>query len=91
MIEDQVAFYFVMELCEGGDLQHYLEACNEKRINELPEPSVAALMRQLFSAVHYLHERSIAHSDMAARNVLLLRKGAEASLEQCSAKLAESR
>lgn len=86
VIEDQICFYFVMELCEGGDLQHYLEASSK---NQLPEPSVAVLMRQLFGAIHYLHERSMAHSDFAARNILLLKRTADAPLEQCSAKLAD--
>ncbi|CAJ1441197.1 unnamed protein product [Effrenium voratum] len=84
VIEDARNLYFVLELCEGGDLQHRLADLADLH-NSLPEPTVAPLLRQLFGAMHYLHERCIAHSDFASRNVLLDNR----PLEQCTAKLAD--
>lgn len=87
VIEDSEQLYFVMELCEGGDLQHYLQACKEPCV---PESSAACLMRQLLCAIRYMHGRSLAHSDFAARNVLLLENDSDVPLEHLTAKLAET-
>lgn len=87
VIEDSEQLYFVMELCEGGDLQHYLQACKEPCV---PESSAACLMRQLLCAIRYMHGRLLAHSDFAARNVLLLENDSDVPLEHLTAKLAET-
>ncbi|CAE7905288.1 CPK2, partial [Symbiodinium microadriaticum] len=67
-IDDKDNAYFVMELCAGGDLQQRLEGFTDQF---LPEPTAASLMKQLFSAMNYLHQLWIAHGDFAARNVLI--------------------
>jgi len=68
IIDDEEHMYFVMELCAGGDLQKRLEGFTDQF---LPEPTAATLMKQLFSAMNYLHQLGISHGDFAARNVLL--------------------
>ncbi|CAE7320816.1 CPK2 [Symbiodinium sp. CCMP2456] len=68
VIDDKEYAYFVMELCSGGDLQKRLEGFTDQF---LPEPTAASLMKQLFSAMNYLHQLWIAHGDFAARNVLI--------------------
>ena len=40
-----------MDLCEGGELYHYLRA----RGRGLPEPEAAALFRQVLLGVQHLH------------------------------------
>ena len=87
VIEDSEQLYFVMELCQGGDLQHYLQACKEPCV---PESSAACLMRQLLCAIRYMHGRLLAHADFAARNVLLLENDSDIPLEHLTAKLAET-
>ncbi|CAE7031238.1 CPK2, partial [Symbiodinium sp. KB8] len=58
----------ISSLCAGGDLQQRLEGFTDQF---LPEPTAASLMKQLFSAMNYLHQLWIAHGDFAARNVLI--------------------
>jgi phosphorylase kinase gamma subunit len=55
-----------MELCKKGELFDYLTevvALSEKRTRQI--------MRQLFEAVDYLHERKIVHRDLKPENILL--------------------
>ncbi|KAK8759284.1 hypothetical protein V5799_003084 [Amblyomma americanum] len=56
----------ILELAAGGELQHVLdsEEC-------LPEKDVVRLMRQILEAVHFLHDRNIAHLDIKPQNLLL--------------------
>lgn len=48
----------MLECAAGGDLLAYIKTHKE---NCLPEEKVRVYMRQLISAVHYLHERGVAH------------------------------
>eukprot|EP00930_Biecheleria_cincta_P017229 TRINITY_DN1375_c0_g1_i1.p1 TRINITY_DN1375_c0_g1~~TRINITY_DN1375_c0_g1_i1.p1 ORF type:complete len:685 (+),score=157.40 TRINITY_DN1375_c0_g1_i1:61-2115(+) len=85
VIEDKTSVCFVMELCAGGDLQCKLKALAPTQ-SRLEEKHAAGVLRQLFCAVHYIHERHVAHADLAARNVLLGRLG---PIEGNLAKLAD--
>ena len=63
--------YLVMEYCNGGSL---LEALNNyKRINGRPftEKIVKFLMKQILSALEYLHKNGIIHRDLKLDNILL--------------------
>jgi len=64
--EDEQRSYVVMELCAGGDLFEYIDS----RGGVLPEAEVMIIMRQLLSAVSYLHEHGIAHCDIKPSNVM---------------------
>lgn len=86
VIEGNEDFYFVMELCEGGDLQHYLQDCKTSCI---PESSAASIIRQMCCAMRYIHGRLMAHSDFAARNVLLFESVSDSPLGNYTAKLAD--
>jgi hypothetical protein len=59
-----------MELCEGGDLFAFIRA---NRI--FTETSAAALLRQIISAVFYMHKKGIMHRDLKAVNVMLDHRG----------------
>jgi serine/threonine protein kinase len=54
-----------MELCEGGDLFAFIRA---NRI--FTETSAAALLRQIISAVFYMHKKGIMHRDLKPENML---------------------
>lgn len=71
--EDARRIFIVMELCKGGELFTQIV----KR-NHFTENQAAIVMKQLFSAVSYLHSRSIIHRDLKPENVLL--EDAEGSL-----------
>ncbi|CAD8113714.1 unnamed protein product [Paramecium primaurelia] len=64
--EDLNHFYFVMEYCKGGELLQQI-----LNHGPLSERMTQIIMRQLFSAVGYLHERGIIHRDLKPENLML--------------------
>lgn len=64
--ETPMAFAFVSECCEGGDL---LERINEYGF--MPEPEAKVYFRQLVSAVGHCHDRGIVHRDLKLENILV--------------------
>ncbi|NWV76668.1 PDK1L kinase, partial [Dasyornis broadbenti] len=59
------SLWFVMELCEGGDMNAFLLARSpDARLNR-------SFMRQLSSAVAFLHRKRIVHRDLKADNILV--------------------
>mmetsp|Transcript_1550 Transcript_1550/g.3313 ORF Transcript_1550/g.3313 Transcript_1550/m.3313 type:complete len:487 (-) Transcript_1550:34-1494(-) len=60
----------VTELLPGGEL--FYEITNQ---GAFTEQKAAEIMRQIFSALAYLHERNIAHRDLKPENILLEEKG----------------
>merc|ERR1719253_1623055 len=77
--EDARNIYLVMELCTGGELfDRIIEA------NYFSERVAAFLIRQVLSAVFYMHTQSIAHRDLKPENFLL---GNEKSVEEAPLKI----
>ncbi|CAL1539698.1 unnamed protein product [Lymnaea stagnalis] len=66
VMETDNSYYLVTELCRGGDLMEYISA--KKR---LPEAEVSKFIRQIVSAVDYLHRIGIIHRDLKIENLLL--------------------
>ena len=56
IMETENSYYLVSELCEGGDLMDHI--CNRKR---LEERETRRYIRQVVSAVDYLHKAGILH------------------------------
>ena len=54
------------ELCEGGDLMDYI--CARKYLSEV---CTRKFIRQIISAVDYLHRIGILHRDLKIENLLL--------------------
>lgn len=63
--EDEMYYHFVMEYCSGGEL---LERVVQS--GYLKEDNTRDIMRQLFSAIQYIHEMGIVHRDLKPENVL---------------------
>ena len=57
------------EVCEGGELFYLIV---EKK--HLTEAQTAVIMRQVFSAIAYLHDQNICHRDLKPENILLKEK-----------------
>lgn len=64
--EDKKNFQIITELCEGGEL---FDMIVQK--GSFNEDEAAWVMKQLFSAVNYIHTNSICHRDIKPENILL--------------------
>uniref|UniRef100_A0A3Q1EYC7 non-specific serine/threonine protein kinase n=1 Tax=Acanthochromis polyacanthus TaxID=80966 RepID=A0A3Q1EYC7_9TELE len=63
--EEPCYLWFVMEFCEGGDLNQYI-------LSRRPDPQTnRSFMRQLTSAVAFLHKNNIVHRDLKPDNILI--------------------
>jgi calcium-dependent protein kinase len=67
--EDPKRFLLVTELCQGGEL--YNLALREKKFEST---RAAFILKQLLSAVNYMHKNKIVHRDLKPENILLEEK-----------------
>ncbi|XP_033740955.1 hormonally up-regulated neu tumor-associated kinase homolog A-like [Pecten maximus] len=66
IMETENSYYLVTELCKGGDLMDYI--CQRKK---LEEREAKKFIRQIVSAIEYLHRLGILHRDLKVENLLL--------------------
>ena len=64
-------YYLVTEYCNGGDLSDCLDTYQEKYNKAFTEEIVQYLMKQIVSAIRYLHEKTILHRDLKLDNILV--------------------
>jgi calcium-dependent protein kinase len=64
--EDKKNFFIITEFCEGGEL---FDKIVEK--GSFSEAEAADIMKQLLSAVNYIHCNQIVHRDLKPENILL--------------------
>lgn len=76
--ESHEAIYLVQELCLGGELFDCL--FNEQPDECFSEEECARMMKQMLSAVRYLHSKGIVHRDLKLENFLLASKRPGADL-----------
>jgi calcium-dependent protein kinase len=65
--EDDGQVFFVMDLCAGGHLLRFVA-----RGESISEGQVAFVMRQIFSALGYMHMQDIIHRDLKLENCGML-------------------
>jgi calcium-dependent protein kinase len=64
--EDDEKYYIVMEYCKNGDVFGRLE-----KTGPFNEKIAAKVMKQMLSALNYLHKQKIIHRDIKPENLLL--------------------
>jgi calcium-dependent protein kinase len=74
--EDDKKFYMVMEYCKGGEMfNSIIKGANTN------EAMVARTMRQVLSAIAYIHDKRIVHRDIKPENILFEELGNEQNLK----------
>jgi len=64
--EDVNRFYLVSELCEDGDIFSFIDQKRKLEINE-----AAMILKQVISAVKYMHSKNLVHLDLKPENILI--------------------
>jgi serine/threonine-protein kinase len=71
-VSEQGAFYYVMELLDGIDLESLV-----KRFGPLPPARVIYILRQVCRSLAEAHQLGMIHRDMKPSNIFLCRLGSE--------------
>ena len=65
-------YYIIMEYCNGGSLNQCLNRYKEMYHRPFTEEIVQYIMRQVISAVKYIHSQRIIHRDLKLDNILVI-------------------
>lgn len=71
-------YYVVTEYCGGGELFEFV-----RTTNRITERTIAMIMKQIFSAVKYMHEKNIVHRDLKPENIVLEQNDLKGSRLNC--------
>ena len=64
-------YYVIMEYCNGGTLTECLEKYKNIHHSPITEEIVQHIMRQIVSAINYIHDLRIIHRDLKLDNILV--------------------
>eukprot|EP00930_Biecheleria_cincta_P086760 TRINITY_DN76011_c0_g1_i1.p1 TRINITY_DN76011_c0_g1~~TRINITY_DN76011_c0_g1_i1.p1 ORF type:complete len:542 (+),score=98.76 TRINITY_DN76011_c0_g1_i1:71-1696(+) len=77
VFKDKAKYYLVLELCTGGELFDRIVQAG----GFFDENTAASYLKQLLSAVNYLHNHTVAHRDIKPENLLFQSKESGAPLK----------
>ena len=66
VFEHKAKYVLILELCEGGDLFNYI-----KQSRYFSEAKAAQIIKQILSAVNYMHKQGVMHRDLKPENILV--------------------
>ncbi|EKX39401.1 hypothetical protein GUITHDRAFT_76412, partial [Guillardia theta CCMP2712] len=75
IFEEDGKLFMIMELCTGGELWHFLQRV------ELSEKRVARIIKGIVEAIHYCHQRHVAHRDLKLENLMLESEEEDANIK----------
>ena len=67
--ENDQYIFIEMELLTGGTLEEHIE-----NVGTLSDAQASSIMKQIFTAAQYLHDKAIVHRDMKPENVVFATK-----------------
>jgi len=80
--ENENEIQIVMECCKGGELYDVIQNSRTRNFLEsYGEQSVAYIVKQLLSALEYIHSRGVIHRDVKPENILLVSKETTSKME----------
>jgi len=69
--QDNVNWYLITEYCEYGNLFENFKDIDNKTNPFFTEGVICCIMKQLFSAITFLHAQNIIHGDLKLENILI--------------------
>jgi len=92
IFEEDGKLFMIMELCTGGELWHFLQRVeifpNGEKFYysplgkvELSEKRVARIIKGIVEAIHYCHQRHVAHRDLKLENLMLESEEEDANIK----------
>lgn len=76
--ESKSEIYLVQEYCTGGEL---FDRLDEQPDYHFTEPECVRLVKQILSALQYIHSKGIVHRDLKLENFLFSGRGADSELK----------
>jgi len=87
-LEDRSNFYVVSDMCQGGDIQNWMERFIEEGYH-MQEQTIQAYLRHLLLALVHCHSRGIFHRDLRPSCLNLTSKMPDATVKVTDMGLAE--
>ena len=70
LLEDDLNYYFVLELMERGNLLEVLDH-SQKNNWKLTNKDFATMTKQVVRALNYMHKENVIHRDLKLENVMV--------------------